>query len=86
MVKMNSETPMSVPNVSLVSSLHHTFCDTEPEQVDSLVKIMKILDTDDGPTPVKASESDIIISKAQSVIIPCRVNLITTSAKTPVVF
>ena len=86
MVQMNSKTPMAIPNVSLVSSLHDNFCDTEPEQVDSLVKIMKTLNSDDGLTPVNTSKSDIIIPKAQSVIIPCRVNLITTSAKTPVVF
>ena len=86
MVQMNSKTPIAIPNVSLVSSLHDSFCDTEPEQVDSLVKIMKTLNSDDGLTPVKTSKSDIIIPKAQSVIIPCQVNLITTSAKTPVVF
>ena len=86
MVQPNSKTPMAISNVSLVSSLHDTFCNTEPEQVDNLVKIMKTLNSDDGLTPVKTSKSDIIISKAQSVIIPCRVNLITTSAKTPVVF
>ena len=45
-----------------------------------------ILNSDDGLTPVKTSKSDVIIPKAQSVIIRCRVNLITTSAKTPVVF
>ena len=71
MVQMNSKTPMAIPNVSLVSSLHDTFCDTEPEQVDSLVKIMKTLNSDDGLTPVKTSKSDIIIPKAQSAVIPC---------------
>ena len=34
MVQMNSEIPMAIPNVSLVSCLHDTCCDTEPEQVD----------------------------------------------------
>ena len=85
MVQMNSETPMAIPNASLVSSLHDTFCDAEPEQVDSLVKIMKTLNSDDGLTPVRTSKSDVIIPKAQSFIVPCRVNLITTSVKTPVV-
>ena len=71
MVQMNSKTPMAIPNVSLVSSLHDTFSDTESEQVDSLVKIMKTLNSGDGLTPVKTSKSDIIIPKAQLVIIPC---------------
>ena len=87
MVQMNSEMPMAIPNVSFVlNSLHDTLCDTKPEQVDSLVKIMKILNSNKGLTPVKTSKSDVIIPKAQSVIIPCHVNLITTAAITPVVF
>ena len=85
-VQMSSEIPMAIPNVSLVSTLDNTFCDNEPEQVDSLVKIVKTLKGNDGLTPVKTSRADIIIPKAQSVVIPCRVNLITTTAKTPVVF
>ena len=64
LVHMKSKTPMDIPIVSLVSSLYYTFCDTEPEQVDSLVKIMKILNSDDGLTPVKTSKSDVIIPKA----------------------
>ena len=43
MVQMNREMPLAILNVLLLSSLHDTFCDTEPEQVDSLVKIMKAL-------------------------------------------
>ena len=85
MVQMNSEMPMAIPNVSFVSSLYDTICETEPEQVDSLVKIMKTLNSDDECTPVKTSKADIIIPKTQLVVIPCCVNLITTSAKTPVV-
>ena len=80
-VQINSETTMAIPNVSLVSSLDDTFCDTEPEQVDSLVKIMKTQNSNEGLTPVKTSKSDIIIPKAQSVIIPYHVNFISTSAK-----
>ena len=86
MVQMNSKTSMAIPNVSLVSSLHDTFCDTEPGQVNSLIKIMNTLNSDNGLTPVKTSKSDAIILKAKSVIIPCHVNLIITSAKIPVVF
>ena len=83
-VQMNDETPMAIPNVSLVSSLRDTFCDNEPEQVDSFVKIMKTLNNDDGLTSVKTSNTDIVILKAQSVVIPWRVNLLTTAAKTTV--
>ena len=85
-VQMNDETPMAIPNVSLVSSLRDTFCDNEPEQVDSFVKIMKTLNNDDGLTSVKTSNTDIVILKAQSVVIPWRVNLLTTAAKTTVFF
>ena len=61
MVQMNSETPMAISNVLLVSSLHDTFCDTEQGQVDRLVKIiMKTLNSDDGLPPVKTSKSDVI--------------------------
>ena len=77
-VQMNSKTPMAIPYVSLVRSLHDTFCDTEPEQVDSPVKIMKTLNSDDGLTPVKTSKSDVVIPKAQSDIIPRHLNLIIT--------
>ena len=84
MVQMNSKTPMAILYVSLGRSLHDTFCGTKPEQVDSLVKIVKTLNSDDGLTRVMISKSDVIIPKAQSVIIPFHVNFITTSAKTSV--